>query len=88
VESERKFHIFFENEIVAEYVPDIVVENKVIIETKTVKELTNDFKAQIIAQLRVTKLYIGFLVNFAKAELEFKRFDNFFELTKAGLLNK
>ncbi|HPG29524.1 MAG TPA: GxxExxY protein [bacterium] len=86
VESEKIYNVFYDNEIVATHKPDIIVENSVIIENKTVKELNNDHKAQIIAQLRATNILIGFLVNFSKIELDFERYDNFNLLKTKGLI--
>ena len=86
IESEKIFNVYYDEEIVSTYKPDIVVENSVIIETKSIKEITNDNKSQIIAQLRAAKILIGFLVNFSRSELEFQRYDNFFLLKKQGLL--
>ena len=85
VESEKSFPVLYDEQRVSEYVPDILVEHKVIIEVKAVKELNENHKAQIISQLRVSGILIGFLVNFARKELEFKRFDNFYEIEKRGL---
>ena len=61
------------------------MENKIIIEIKAVNELDDNHKAQIISQLRVSGILLGLLVNFAKKELDFRRFDNFYELEKQGL---
>ncbi|MBI5779288.1 MAG: GxxExxY protein [Planctomycetes bacterium] len=85
VESEKSFPILYENQEVGKYIPDILVEGKIIIEIKAVNELDENHKAQIISQLRVSGILIGFLVNFAKKELDFRRFDNFYELEKQGL---
>lgn len=85
VEMEKEFPVVYETKIVSKYVPDLLVEGKIIIEVKAVKELNENHKAQIISQLRISRILIGFLVNFAKKELEFKRFDNFYEIEKQGL---
>ena len=77
--------MLYEDQKVSEYIPDILVENKVIIEIKAVKELNENHKAQLISQLRVSEILIGFLVNFAKKELDFQRLDNFYEIEKRGL---
>ena len=84
-DSEKRFPVPYDNEEVGEYYPDIVVEEKVVVELKASKGLNNDNKAQLIAQLRTTKLLIGFLTNFGLAELEFKRLDNYYEIKKQGL---
>lgn len=84
VESGKEFPVIYEGEEVGKYIPDLIVEDKVVVEVKAVKELNDDHKAQIISQLRVTNLLIGFLVNFANKELKFKRFDNFYEIKTQG----
>jgi GxxExxY protein len=85
VDIEKEYKVLYETQPVSIYIPDLVVENKVLIEVKAVDALTDEHKAQIIAQLRVSKLLIGFLANFAKKDLEFRRYDNYFELKQLGL---
>jgi len=84
-DSEKKFPVPYDKQEVGEYFPDILVEEKVVVEVKASKGLDDNNKAQLIAQLRVTELLIGFLVNFGLAKLEFKRIDNYYELKKRGL---
>lgn len=43
---------------------DILVENKVIIEIKSVEELSKVHHKQILTYLKLTKLKLGILVNF------------------------
>ena len=85
VDSEKEFPIMYGNHEVSKYIPDLLAEDKVVVEVKAAKGLNEDNKAQLISQLRVSKILIGFLVNFAKKELEFKRFDNFYQIEKDGL---
>jgi len=85
VTSEKQFPVMYDNQKVSVYVPDLIVEDRVIIEVKAVKEPNEDNKAQLISQLRVTEILIGFLVNFAKEKLQFKRFDNFYQIEKEHL---
>ncbi|PIU61550.1 MAG: GxxExxY protein [Armatimonadetes bacterium CG07_land_8_20_14_0_80_40_9] len=88
VENKKEYSIIYEDKEVSKYIPDLLVENKVIIEVKAVKELNENHKAQLISQLRVSKILIGFLVNFSKKELEFKRIDNYYQLNKSGLIKQ
>ena len=83
--SEKSFPVPYDDEEVGAYSPDIVVEDRIVVEVKASKGLDENNKAQLIAQLRVTELLIGFLVNFGLAKLEFKRIDNYFEIKKRGL---
>jgi GxxExxY protein len=43
---------------------DLIVENQVIIEIKSVDSLHNVHKKQLLTYLKLTKMKIGFLVNF------------------------
>ena len=85
VQIEKEFPVIYKGDEISTYRPDIVVEKKVIIEVKAVKELNEHHIAQLIAQLRVTEMLIGFLANFSKRSLKFKRYDNFYLLKKKGL---
>jgi GxxExxY protein len=55
------------------YIPDFVVEEKVIVEIKAVKTLDNSHLAQIIGYLAVSALPIGLLINFAERSLRYRR---------------
>ena len=48
---------------------DILVEDKVIIEVKSVEELANVHFKQIINYLKITKLKLGILVNFNSEDI-------------------
>ena len=85
VDYQKAFPVIYEEQEVSRYIPDLLVEGKIIVEVKAAKGLNEDHKAQLISQLRVSEALIGFLVNFAKKELEFKRFDNFYQIEKDGL---
>ena len=43
---------------------DFLVDNKVILELKTVDELTNSHKAQLLTYLRITGCKVGLLINY------------------------
>jgi len=55
---------------------DLIVENKIIIELKAVKELADIHFAQLRSYLKATGLKIGLLFNFAKPTLEIRRVVN------------
>ncbi len=59
---------------VGEYYADIVVENKIILELKTVESLHKIHEAQLLNYLKATGYKIGMLVNFYHAKAEIKRF--------------
>ena len=46
---------------------DIIVEKKVIIELKSVESLSNVHKKQLLTYLKLTKMKLGYVLNFGEA---------------------
>ena len=65
--------VYFQNKVVGQYFADILVDNKLILELKTVDTIANVHKAQILNYLRATGIKLGLILNFAKPRLEYKR---------------
>jgi len=63
----------YKNEIVGEYIADILVQNKVIIELKAVDNLSKLHQAQMLNYLKATVIQVGLLVNFKHPKAEIKR---------------
>jgi GxxExxY protein len=59
--------------VVGEYVADILVEDMVIIELKTVHELDSSHKAQLLNYLKASDMSIGLLVNFKGKKATIRR---------------
>jgi GxxExxY protein len=49
---------------------DLLIENKVIIELKSVKELAPVHSKQVLTQLRLSQRRLGLLINFGEAQLK------------------
>ena len=64
--------MFYENQIVGDYIADIIVEDKVILELKAVKETHAVHEAQLVNYLKATGIEIGLLINFGES-VEVKR---------------
>ncbi len=73
-ETERLVEIYYCEKKVGEHRLDLLVEDKVIVELKAVKEFHPTHTAQIISYLKATGLKIALLVNFGKDKIEYKRF--------------
>lgn len=57
------------------YIPDLHVHHKIIVELKSVKELTSDHEKQLLNYMHITKNAVGYLINFGPMEaVEWKRF--------------
>jgi GxxExxY protein len=63
----------YKGEIVGEYVPDLVVQKQVIVDTKTIERLTDHERGQMLNYLRITGLPVGVILNFRHARLEWER---------------
>ena len=73
-ESQKELDIYYKDLLIPKkYKPDLIVENKVIVELKATSGLTEIEEAQLLNYLKATKLRIGLLLNFGKKSLEIKR---------------
>jgi len=71
--QQPRFPVIYKSVKVGEYVPDLIVFDKIILDTKVVEKLGNNEKAQIINYLKITGLRLGLLLNFKHARLEWQR---------------
>lgn len=78
VEQQRPIPVNWRGELVGDYFADLLVEGLVIVELKTVKSLDDVHAAQCLNYLKATGIRVCLLINFAKAQIEVKRFVNRF----------
>jgi len=71
-ENQTKVDVYYKDQLVGDFRADLIVENKIIIEIKSVNRLLPHHEAQLINYLKATGIRIGLLVNFGE-KLEFKR---------------
>lgn len=74
IAKQGKIDIVYRGETVGVYIPDIVVENKIICELKSKPFITKEDKKQFWSYLKGSKFQLGFLINFGPKRLEIKRF--------------
>jgi GxxExxY protein len=65
--------VSYKGEAVGDYVADLLVEEKVIVELKTVENLDGAHEAQLLNYLKATSLHVGLLVNFKHKKADIKR---------------
>ncbi len=59
------------------YIPDLICYDKIIVEIKAVKEITDKYRAQVMNYLKATGYKLGLLVNFGHhPQLEYERIVN------------
>jgi GxxExxY protein len=59
--------------LIGYYVPDFIVEGKVIVEIKALRGLDNSHLAQVIGYLAVSGCSLGLLINFGLQSLKWRR---------------
>ncbi len=73
VEQQRGITVTYKGALVGEYFADLLVENAVLIELKTVRALDRAHRAQCINYLRATGKNLCLLINFAAPRVEIQR---------------
>jgi GxxExxY protein len=72
-DRQRRFGVTYKGVQVSEFVPDLVVSDAVVVDTKVVERISDFERGQMINYLRVTKLRVGLIINFHKPKLEWER---------------
>ena len=71
--QQRTFPVFYKAVQVDEFIPDLVVAERVIVDAKTVEKIGELERGQMLNYLRVTRLPVGLIINFKKPKLEWER---------------
>jgi len=72
-ESQVPINVTYKGSSVGEYIADLLIEDKIIIELKTVENLDKMHEAQLLNYLKATGKSVGLLVNFKNPKAEIKR---------------
>ena len=65
--------VSYKGEVVGDYTADLIVEDKVIVELKTVENLDRAHEAQLLNYFKATGHHVGLLVNFRHKKADIKR---------------
>jgi GxxExxY protein len=80
--SQVSFPVTYKDEPVGNYFPDILVEDKLVVELKCVDRLGDEHLAQCLNYLKASGLRFCLLVNFQRPKVEWKRIIHGFETEK------
>ncbi|MBN2532992.1 MAG: GxxExxY protein [Spirochaetales bacterium] len=75
-ERQKVYPFYYKGEYIGAYIADLVVDNRIIVELKSVSKLTDVMTAQLINYLKLSHIQVGYLMNFNSVSLEWKRFVN------------
>ena len=74
IDQQRLFEVLYEGHVVGEFIPDLIVEDRVIVEVKAIATtLGAPHRSQGINYLRATGLPLCVLLNFGRPRLEYSR---------------
>ncbi len=71
--QQPEFPVIYKTVEVGKYVPDLICFDAIVVDTKTIEQITDLEIGQMLNYLKITGLKVGLLVNFKKPKLEWKR---------------
>ena len=72
--EQARLEVHYKGQSVGHYVADILVDDRIILELKTVDALTKVHEAQLLNYLKASGKKVGLLINFARPKCEIRRF--------------
>lgn len=76
VRQQHAVKVYYEGVIVGEYIADLLVEEKILVEIKAVKVIDDVYIAQCINYLKATGLRLCILINFGTRRVGIRRLAN------------
>jgi GxxExxY protein len=72
-QQQARFDVNYKGVKVGEYIPDLIADNRIIIDTKVIEKITEHERGRMINYLKITGLRVGLIFNFRRAKLEWTR---------------
>ena len=72
-ESQKPITVYYADEIVGEFVADIIVNDAIILELKSVRRIIRAHEVQLVNYLVATGKHVGLIINFGERKVEIKR---------------
>lgn len=77
VEQQIPNQVYYQGEVIGDFVSDLLVEKRLVVELKAIEKLTKLHEAQLVNYLTATGLDIGLLINFGKSVQIKRKYKNF-----------
>ncbi len=71
--QQKAFEVIYKETLVGKYVPDLICWDKIIVDTKTIEDITDYERGKMLNYLRITGMELGLLLNFKHRKLEWER---------------
>lgn len=75
-QQQKSHEVYYDDHHIGTLIPDLIVENTVIVDPKVVSNFNDTHTAQMLGYLNITNLNTALLLNFKHAELGIKRISN------------
>jgi len=72
-QRQQCYAIRYRNEEIGNYIADLVVEDKLLIELKALSAFTGEHESQVMNYLKASGLKVGLLLNFGISRLDIRR---------------
>jgi GxxExxY protein len=72
-ESQFPMTVYYDDEIVGEFCADVLVEDDILLELKSVRRVIKAHEVQLVNYLVATKKDVGLVINFGEQRVEIKR---------------
>ncbi len=76
VDQQKRFDVSYREQNVGVLIPDLIVDDSVIVDTKVVSAFNETHVAQMLGYLNITGLKVALLLNFKYSKLQVKRVVN------------
>ena len=73
VESEKALEVYYDDQVVGNFYIDLYVEEKIVVELKSVQNLLKEHEVQLVNYLNGLKKEIGLLINFGPSGVQIER---------------
>ncbi len=75
-QQQKPLKVFYDGVVVGNFVTDLIVEDKLLVELKVVTTLLSNHKAQLMNYLKATGMPVGLLLNFGTPKVGVQRIVN------------
>ena len=72
-DQQAVYPVFYKGEKVDDYIPDLVVKERVVVDAKTIESIGDVERGKMLNYLKVTGLKVGLIINFKNQKLEWER---------------
>ena len=73
IEPQKPIKVQYDGEVVGDFIADVLVNDTVILELKSVRKLVEAHEVQLVNYLVATGELVGLLINFGETRIDVKR---------------